>query len=159
MSRNRRNGLPSEEELIGYMVREGRIRPIRHFHTPLPSPPPHFEQRPVVRPRKGLLVPMILSFIIPAVLTGLIIWWVCSLHPFAQLIVGIIGAITILSIKEFRSLLREFFEGESGAERVVLAIIMLLSIPFLISFSTWLLPIIVGVEVSSAVVKSILGGR
>jgi len=146
-----KNHFPSDKELINYPVKEGIFKPsfrksfeeIPYFEKSIPKP--FF-----IKSRNKLLAIMLLSFIIPTVISGLLIWWVCNTYPYAFLLIGIIGTISLLSIDEFKSTLSDFFK-DSGAEKII----VLLSIPFLMLIVPYFLPLVIGLKTSISIMKFI----
>jgi hypothetical protein len=145
------NRFPLDEELINYPIKEGIFKPSfrksfeekQYFEKSIPKP--FF-----IKSRNRLLAIMLLSFIIPTAISGLLIWWICNTYPYATLLIGIIGTIFLLSIDEFRSTLSDFSK-DSGAEKII----ALLSIPFLMLIVPYFLPLFIGLKTSISIMKFI----
>ncbi|MBO3800181.1 MAG: hypothetical protein FGF52_03915 [Candidatus Brockarchaeota archaeon] len=135
-----------DEELINYLGRRSRrrssVRPIQ-----VPAQP----ARIAPRFSKGLLIAALSSFILPAAISALLILWAYNTFPYASLIIGIIGAVAIMSIDAFRETVEEFTRDFKGG-----SVLLLLFIPSLIFLSPFLLPIIIGVECAVFVMRRFL---
>lgn len=135
-----------DDELINYLGRRTRrasVKPVQ-----VPAQPTGISLR---RFSKGLLIAALSSFILPAVISAMLIWWACNTFPYASLTIGIIGAVIIMSIDAFRETVQEFTRDFKGG-----SVLLLLFIPSLVFLSPFLLPLIVGVESAVFVMRRIL---